>query len=201
MLKGKKQGRMGIDSISTYLRARGSTFAFIIFFIAGLAAGSLFCIGATDGADIIRAIVIKELTGQLENGLPQLLMGTISGFAGIFIFAYLCVNCSKGAMLVYLIPIVHGMSLGCFITTTLYSYGLSAFGYVAVCIFLPKLLETLLLLSLCNKAARYCKEQFSTQPVRSNRRDSFPIALYLLLFGLYFVIEALFIYGFRWLLG
>lgn len=200
MLKGKKHSR-SMGSVSTYLRARGSTFAFIVFFVAGLAGGSLFCIGGTDGADMIRAIVLKELSGQLESSLPQLLMGTISGFAGIFIFAYLCVNCSKGAMLVYLIPVVHGMSLGCFITTTLYSYGLSAFGYVAVCIFLPKLLETLLLLSLCNKAARYCKEQFGTQPIHSNRRDSFPIALYLMLFGLYFVIEALFIYGFRWLLA
>lgn len=197
MLKSKKRSKSAV-SILAYLQARGSTFAFIMFFIAGLVCGSVFCISATEGADIIRAIVTNEVTAQLEKSLIQLLMNATAGFAGIFIFAYLCVNCSKGAILIYIIPLVYGLSLGSFITVTLYSYGFSAFNYVAVCIFIPKLIETLLLLSLCNKAARYCKEQFGGQSIR--HRDSFPIWLYLVLFGLYFIIESLFIYAFRWLL-
>lgn len=200
MLKSKKNSK-NMGSVSAYLRARGSTFAFILFFFGGLVGGSLFCVGTADGADLLRAIVLRTLSLQLEQNLPQLLMNSVSGFVGIFIFAYLCVNCSKGAMLIYLIPLVHGLSVGAQSTVTLYSYGLSAFSYVVVCIFIPKLMETLLLLSLCNKASRYCKEQFGTQPARHKGRDSFPIAFYLVLFGLYFIIESLFVYAFRWLLG
>lgn len=199
MIKGKSYSK-SIGSVSTYLRSRGSTFAFIMFFIAGLAGGSIFGIGGTDGGDIIRSIVLNELSMQLERGLPQLIMSSVAGFAGIFIFAYLCVNCSKGALLVYMVPLVHGMSVGSFVTITLYNYGISAFSYVLICIFLPKALETLLLLSLCNKTSRYCKEQFGTQPIRHKGRESFPTLLYLVLFGLYFIIESLFIYAFRWLL-
>jgi len=117
-----------------------------------------------------------------------------------FIFAYLCINCSKCAILVYLIPLVHGLSVGSFITVILYSYGFSAFAYVAVCIFMPKLVETLLLLSLCNKSSRYCKEQYGGQGTRRKSREVFPIWLYLLLFAIYFAIESLIFFTFRWLL-
>lgn len=199
MIKTKRNGK-NLDSISAYLQARGSTFAFIMFFLGGLLGGSLFCVGGTDGGEIIRSIVTNELALQLERNFLQLMMSATSGFAGIFIFAYLCINCSKGAILVYLIPLVHGLSVGSFITVILYSYGFSAFAYVAVCIFMPKLVETLLLLSLCNKSSRYCKEQYGGQGTRRKGREVFPTWLYLLLFAIYFAIESLIVFTFRWLL-
>lgn len=188
--------RRTVDGFGSYLLSRGSTFAFIGFFMGGLAVGSLFCIAETDGAQLLRSIVNSDLTMQMSRNYPQLLMSAISGFAAIFLFAYLCINCTKGAMLIYIVPLVYGLSLGAIITAILCGYGYHALRYILVCIFLPKVIETFLLLSLCNKTARYCKEGGGGKAPHKGR-PVFPIMLYLVVFAVYFVVESLVVLLFR----
>lgn len=199
MLVSQKH-RAGLGSFSQYLRSRGSSFAFALFLVFGLACGSFFCTGNTESAQLLRSIVINELSQQQIRSYGGLLLSALYGFGGIFVYIYFCVSSRKGAGLIYAVPLVFGISVGTEITGILLTQGYGAVLYVTVCVFLPKVVETLLLLSVCNKTTRYCKEQLFGQGGRRARRESFPILLYLVIFGIYFLLESLVVVLFRWLL-
>lgn len=194
-----KRRRAG-TSLYDYLASRGSTFAFVGFFMGGLALSSLCCVGSAESAALLRSIVSNDLTLQMGRSFPELLLAAVSGFAGIFIFIYLCLSSHKGAALIYAVPLIHGMAVGSLVTSVLILHGFTAINYILICIFLPKAVETLLLLSVCNKTSRYCKERFASQSPRKARGSGFPVLLYFVVFGLYFVLESMLIYLFRWLL-
>lgn len=181
-----------------YILSRGSSFAFIGFLSMGLALGSLFCIGSTQSAQLLRSIVIKNIELQAGQSFLELTWGAAMGFAGIFIFVYICLNSRKGGILIYLVPMLFGLSVGSVIGSVVYSYGYSALSYILLCIFLPRSIQSILLLSLCNKASRYCKELNGAIHTRSGHH--FPTALYIIVFGVYFVLEAFCVYIFRSLL-
>ena len=191
----KRKNRLG--GLSDYLRSRSSTIAFMLFLIAGLGGSSAFCAGQSETAALLRSIVLDNFSRQLVIGYTSLLLGALYGFGGIFVYVYLCVSSRQGAALIYAVPLVHGLSVGAVISTILLTQGYGALGYLLVCIFLPKAVETLLLLSLCNKTVRYCREQGGG--ASRKRRESFPILLYLILFVLYFALESLVVLFFRWL--
>lgn len=179
-----------------YLLSRGSTLAFIGFFILGLLTGSLFCISPAEGAVLLRSIINNELSARAVRSFTQLYINGVMGFAGLFIYIYLCINSSKGGLIIYLTPVVYGLSLGSLITSTLYIYGYHSLGYLLCCVFAPKVVQTLLLLSICNKTVRYCK----TGTGRRKRGDTFPILLYLVLFAMYFALESILVFLFHGLL-
>lgn len=192
----QKHKRSGMQD---YLLARGSTLAFLGFLTAGLALGSSFCVSGAEGAELLRSIVANQLSLQQQQNFVELVLGGAYGFVGILIFIYICVNCRKGSMLIYFVPLLYGISVGTTMAAVLLANGFAAFSYLLFGVFLPKAVQTMLLLSACNKTVRYCKAQYGGTGNRKGQ-ESFPILLYLALFGLYFVIEAAFIYLFRGLL-
>lgn len=191
----KRKGRMG--SIPEYFRSRSSSIAFMLFLMAGLGCSSAFCAGESEVAQLLRSMVLDHLSQQLIDSYLSLLLSALYGFGGIFVYIYLCISSRKGATLVYAVPLVHGLSAGAVVSILLLTQGYSVVPYLLVCVFLPKTVETLLLLSICNKTVRYCREQQGT--TSRKRRESFPILLYLVLFVLYFSLESLLIVLFRWL--
>ncbi|MEG2086898.1 MAG: hypothetical protein RR022_01775 [Angelakisella sp.] len=192
-----KRTRIG-ESISRYLQTRGSIFTLSTLFIGGLLVSSLFCISGSESSTLLLKIVVNELNLQKSRTFLQLLLSATTSFAWVFVLIYLCVNSRKGALMVFAIPVLYGLAIGSLITAVLVNYGYAALDYIAVCIFIPKFFETLLLLSICNKAARYCRT--ATGSGRRRREDELPLALYLILFAGCFLLEGGLLWLFRGML-
>lgn len=185
-------------SLMTYLKMRKSTVLFLVFLILGVIGSSQFCITGSESAVLLHSIFLNDFSQKVTRGFFQVFFTNVWSFFSVFLYIYLCLNSRKGQILIYAIPFVHGLSIGAQITTLLLSKGNRILFFIIFTIFLPKLIETLLLLSLCNKTARFCSEEYSDQ-VRHHKssNDSIPLFFYVLLFTAYFALESLLLLFFR----
>ncbi len=152
----KKRRRRPGDrqSLGQYLRARKATLLFFGIFLAGLTAGSFYACVDGSGSMVLISIVINSV--KLQQTLPffRIFLQCATQVFGILVYLYFAAYCMKGKWLIYMTPLVFGLSVGAITTSVLYRFGLSGFLYVLLCLFVPKFLELLLLVVLCNACLR-----------------------------------------------
>ena len=186
-----------------YARARKSTLQFFFLLCCGLAWGSFYALGEGDGSQLLRAIMLKELVLQQQRSFRELVISGAVGMLGMLLYLYLCLYCSKGNWLVLLIPFIFGLATGSQMAVLLTEYGLSVWAYLISCVFIPRLLMVLLLLSACNKCIRSCVQQSTASRTsfrKEERGEEISVRLYFVLFLLALLFQSFLLYIFRGLL-
>ena len=181
-----------------YARARKSTLQFFFLLCCGLTWGSFYALGEGEGSALLRAIVLEELVLQQQRSFRELVISGAIGMLGMLLYLYLCLYCTKGKWLVLLVPFVFGLSTGGLVAVLVSEYGLGIWAYLLSCVFVPRLLLVLLLLSACNRCSRTCGQE--TAGRKEGREGEASVRLYLLLFLLALLFQSFLLYVFRGLL-
>ena len=196
-MAAKSRRKIKGKGLSQYIAARITTILFAVCLGVGLFCGSMFAVGQGETTQMLHTMTAHEIELVNERNYMELIMRTASGFAGYLVAIYLCVNSRKGDILIYAVPVAHGLAVGSMVTVLL-TKGMELLPYVMMCIVLPKILETYLLLALCNKTIGYCKENFNKERAYGKKATTgVPVGVYLMLSLAYFFIEGLFILFFR----
>lgn len=142
-----------------FLRSRKTTLIFILFFIGGVAFGSIYAVAGGNGSLLV-SIVLNDLEIQAGRNLQQIFLKSVVQNVGILLYLYFCSNCSKGKPLIHMVPLFFGLSVGAVITAVLYKLSIAALPYVLACVALPKFIQALLLISACNNALKISAQLF-----------------------------------------
>lgn len=152
--QARRRYRSGGISLSEYFRARKMTLTFFLFFLCGLAGGSFYAVADSSSGMLLISIIVNSV--KLQQTLPflRVFFQSATQALGILVYLYFAAYCVKGKWLINLVPLIFGLSLGATITSILYRFSSTAILYILTCVFLPKFLEVLLLLALCNFCLR-----------------------------------------------
>lgn len=153
-------------SLRQYLQSRRSTILFFLFFLCGLTAGSLYAAMDGSGSMVLISILVNTVKIQQASPFVRIFFQSVTQAFGILVYLYFSAYCMKGKWLIYLTPLVFGLSVGTMITSVLYQFLLTGVPYVVLCIFLPKFVQLLLLLVLCNNCLRISAGIGTGAPIR-----------------------------------
>ncbi len=179
-----------------------STICFILCLAIGLLAGSVVVIRDSQWSELLQNMVITEIDALNERNLADLMYSSATGFAVFVILIYLSLNSRKGTALVFIVPLWHGVAVGVMVTVLL-NISIGLLLYIFMCIVLPKIIETYLLLLFCNKTVAYCELAYAGySPFKNNyskQSKEPPLIVYIILCCSYFLLEAIIIFSFRYL--
>lgn len=199
----------GVKGGAVNLLGRKTTVCFLFCLGLGLLAGSVVVIREGQWAELLYNIVTTEIEGVNSQNYLDLVITSGTGFMGFLVLIYLALNSRKGNSLVYIVPLCHGVVVGVTVTVLL-NVSFSLMLYICMCVIIPKIIETYLLLILCSKTVNYCEEVYLGNSNGSFRGDynssgygknskSLPPIFYIFLCGFYFLIDALLVFSFRYL--
>lgn len=197
MSRRRPRRRPGQEAtLGQYLRARRSTIQFFLFFLCGLTVGSLYA--AMDGSStmVLLSILVNSVKIQQTSSFLRIFFQSVTQAFGILVYLYFSAYCMKGKWLIYLTPLVFGLSVGTVVTSVLYRFLLTGVPYVVLCVFIPKFLELLLLLVLCNNCLRISAGIGTGAPIRGEIFWVFAILL-----GIFALFESAMIFRFCHLLS
>ena len=115
MRKHRKKNAFGIR----YFQARKNTLLLSAFFLAGLTFGSFYAIADSSDSLVIVSIVINGIRAQSKASYLRLFYQAALPSAAVLIFLYFAANCCKGKLLVSMVPLVYGLSVGAIMTAVL----------------------------------------------------------------------------------
>lgn len=191
MRKHRKKNAFGIR----YFQARKNTLLLSAFFLAGLTFGSFYAIADSSDSLVIVSIVINGIRAQSKASYLRLFYQAALPSAAVLIFLYFAANCCKGKLLVSMVPLVYGLSVGAIMTAVLYFWGRDGILYLLLCTFIPKIITLFLSIVLCNLTLHTCMSICSGA---EERIDFF--LLFALLYAAAAALEALLIHLFCGLL-
>ncbi len=173
-----------------------SGFIFLFFLCVGVVLGSVVASGTDESARLVQAIMLRETDLACERTLLELIFGISCNFIGYLLAFYICINSRKGASLVYIVPIVHGMVVASMIVVLL-SLSFELLMYILTCVIIPKTLQAYLLLSFVRKTVSYCNETYGSDKSFTKKVYTPTVATFLFVFFVYVAVESGFIYFFR----
>lgn len=183
-----------------FLRSRRNTLLFILFFIGGVAFGSIYAVAGGNGSLLV-SIVLNDLKIQADRNFQQIFIKSIVQSIGILLYLYFCSNCSKGKPLIHMVPLFFGLSVGAVTTAILYKLSISALPYVLMCVILPKFVQAVLLISACNNALKISAQLFKDPgDWRRTEGSCIHMGLYAGAFLLFSFLESIILVSFRYLL-
>lgn len=155
-------------SLAGYLQSRKATVTYSLLFVAGLTLGSFYACVDGQGTMVLTAIVVNAVKLRQTTPFLQVFFQCATQSLGILVYLYFAAYCMKGKWLIYLTPLVLGLSVGTTATAILYRFLWGGVSYVLVCIMLPKFIEFLLLLVFCNNCLRISADVGSGNPIKGD---------------------------------
>ncbi len=147
-----------------YWQLRRNSVLFLGLFCTGLLLGSLYTVRDSGSLGLILAVVTNQIQRQAVSTGWQVLSGRLISSLGYIVYLYFAANCIQGKWLIRLVPVFYGLSVGAMVTALLHQHGLGAGPYLLVCVLLPRFLQLVLLMIVCNQAVKLSQSISSQKP-------------------------------------
>jgi hypothetical protein len=138
-------------------KKRGTTIQYLLYFAAGVLLGSIAAVLC--GAESIPCrILVNQLRAIPEQGLWALWRERLLFMAILLLYLMIAARCLWGNLMIPVALVLYGIGQGIVVSFLLMLVGLGGIGYILLGILLPRTVQLVALILMCNLAHSRCEQ-------------------------------------------
>ena len=138
-------------------KKRGTTIQYLLYFAAGVLLGSIAAVLC--GAESIPCrILVNQLRAIPEQGLWALWRERLLLMAILLLYLMIAARCLWGNLMIPVALVLYGIGQGIVVSFLLMLVGLGGIGYILLGILLPRTVQLVALILMCNLAHSRCEQ-------------------------------------------
>ena len=138
-------------------KKRGTTIQYLLYFAAGVLLGSIAAVLC--GAESIPCrILVNQLRAIPEQGLWALWRERLLFMTILLLYLMIAARCLWGNLMIPVALVLYGIGQGIVVSFLLMLVGLGGIGYILLGILLPRTVQLVALILMCNLAHSRCEQ-------------------------------------------